>query len=120
MLHGLGCLVFSLMFASVAAAECTDYEISVFSMTEEAKSFQRSQGFRDLGWSSAGPTNGWLDRMYVHKGGENLRNNSEFSIKYGFSIGDVYQIADEYRTEGKLDSFFQEIENVINAVEPCR
>jgi hypothetical protein len=124
MLNSFGGFVLSVFFASASAsasaAECTQYETLVFSMIDEAKGFQQSQGFKDMGWSSRGPTNGWLDRMKRLQDGQVWPNNVQFVKKYGFGIVDVFQVADEYRTSGSLDSFYQDIEDSILSVTPCK
>lgn len=118
-MRAMSVFLFVISFASPAAAKCTVYEAAVFSLIEEAQAFQKSPRFRELGWSPAGPANGWLDRMRALQTEENKQKNFQFFAKYGFGIGEVYQVADEYRTAGTLDTFYRQIEDEIKNVEPC-
>lgn len=111
-------IVFCLLpFTIMAAAnKCSQYEKDVFKLVDEATSFQNTNAFAKYGWSKAGPTNGWLSRFQA------IQDNNEdldFYRKYNFFIADVYQVADEYRTEGSLDAFFQETEGFIKTAPRC-
>ncbi|MGB5865469.1 MAG: hypothetical protein WBG95_14365 [Sulfitobacter sp.] len=101
------------------AKQCTTYEAQVFHLVEQAEFFQNGTAFRDYGWSSAGPTNGWLDRFKDLRDIEDEGEDLQFFRDHGFSLANVYQVADEYRTSGFLDSFYQEMEISIQNAEPC-
>lgn len=101
----------------VLAAPCSDYERQVFQLLDEARQFQQTDGaFKRLGFARKGPFSDWLQRMEALRDSPDL---SGFYARYGFSPVDVFLIANEYRTEGSLDSFYQGVENDILGVDRC-
>jgi hypothetical protein len=113
-----GCaLAFLPMIAS--AKQCTTYEAQVFQLVEQVGYFQDGSAFKEYGWSSAGPTNGWLDRFKDLRDSEEEGEGLQFLREHGFFLVNVYQVADEYRISGFLDSFYQEMETSIQRAEPC-
>lgn len=101
------------------AEECSNYEAQVFRLVEQVGYFQTGMAFQKYGWSSAGPTNGWLDQFKEVRDSEENSEGLQFLRDYGFSLAHVYQVADEYRTTGYLDSFYQDMESSIQKAKPC-
>ena len=116
----LASLSFALLAGSsvAVAAKCTPYEAAVFELADDAKGFQESRKFQEYGYSAKGPFNAWFKRF------ESLRDDKdqmrEFWLTYDFSPVDVYSVADEYRTAGRLDDFWKETERTIRKAKRCR
>lgn len=113
-------IVLILFLASIHyanAQSCNDYEVLVSKMIREARGFQRTDRFRELGWSASGPTNNWLDRFRAMR---DNKNELKLLIAHNFSLADVYIIADEYRTKGRLDNYQKEIENSFQVLDSCK
>lgn len=113
-----GCAL-ALLPMAASAKQCSTYEAQVFQLVEQAGYFQIGSAFKEYGWSSAGPTNGWLDRFKDLRDSEEEGEGVQFLRDHGFFLVNVYQVADEYRTSGFLDSFYQELEMSIQNAEPC-
>ena len=106
------------IFAShVNAATCTAYDSEAFALWDEGQSIKHSRSLQEFGWSTAGPHGGWLKRWQALRDDE--ESSRTFSQKYQVYIADIYQVIDEYRTAGSLDSFYQELENEFNNVNRC-
>lgn len=108
----------SLLIATMPAfAEaCTDYEAEVFRLADEAVEFQQTDRFKEYGFGSGGPFAGWINRM------RSLQSHPEadaFDRRYDFNVTSVYSVADEYRTAGKLDDFYREVESRIQNAKRC-
>ncbi len=104
---------------SAQAAGCSAYEVAVFNLADEARTFQHSASFRELGWSKAGPSGGWLMRFEATRAAADRVTALNFWQTYGFSLTDVYQVANQLRTVGQLDAFYQNIETAIQRAERC-
>jgi len=48
------------------------------------------------------------------------KNELKLLIAHNFSLADVYIIADEYRTKGRLDNYQKEIENSFQVLDSCK
>lgn len=100
---------------------CTEYERKVFAMVDRARMFQRSDQFREYGWSRVkkGPTNGWLDDFKKLRDATSNEDALAFLHKHDFSLANVYQVANAYRTDGHLDSFYQDLSDAIDNAQRC-
>ncbi|MFD1793054.1 hypothetical protein ACFSE0_15650 [Ochrobactrum teleogrylli] len=111
-------VVLSLMGATPSFSKsCTDFEKDVAALAVEAKEFQRSARFKEYGFSGRGGFAPWLARMH------SLADRPEakdFFSKYGYGPMSIYQVADEYRTAGELDSFYRSMEADINHGPKCK
>ena len=94
------------------AAECTPYENGVYVLAKEARAFQKSNKFKEYGFGAGGPFNRWLKEMQAARDHPEAR---DFFIRNGFPVMNIYSVADEYRTEGRLDDFWKETEDLIEA-----
>jgi len=109
-------MLIALTTPTLAAGKCSSFEATVFSMTDEAMRLRKNRKFQEYGWSAAGPTKNWIGRWH------NLSDEKmhDFLVKYGFILGDVYNVVDEYRTEGYLDNSYAEIEERILTAKRCK
>lgn len=96
--------------AIARADECNDFEYDVLALTKRIQSFQKSSKFQEFGWSSKGPYGEVLSKLRSLSEDERAY---EFDVRHGFPIMEIFSVADEYRTEGGLDDFYEEIEEKI-------
>lgn len=97
------------------ASTCTPYEREVRDLAISAQKFQRTERFREYGFSAKGQR-AWLTAL------QELSDQPEakdFARKHQFVVMDIYSVADEYRTEGSLDDFFKEKEVQIRKMASC-
>lgn len=102
----------------VLAEDCSDFEIAVADLWRRAVAFQETVAFREFGFSKAGPTGGWLDDFKRLNGAND--NSLRFLQTYGFAVGDIYMVADEYRTKGRLDDFFADLSASFVQLDRCQ
>lgn len=98
------------------AKSCTDFEREVVALKTEAKDFQHSSRFKEYGFSPRGGYAPWLARM------QSLSKHPDapaFFAQHGYNPASIYQVADEYRTAGELDSFFRDMEIQIDSGPKC-
>lgn len=98
------------------AKPCTDFEREVVALKAEAKDFQHSSRFKEYGFSARGGYAPWLARMQSLS---KHPDSSAFFAQYGYNPESIYQVADEYRTAGELDSFFRDMEIQIDNGPKC-
>lgn len=108
-------LIVMTQFAS--AETCSDFEQTVYELIYQAQDFQKTDAFREYGWSRNGPTQGWLDRWKEIRDMDNDLH-LQFMQKYGYVPGELYSVADAYRT-GSYDSFYADIEKLFTQGPLC-
>jgi len=104
--------------SALAAKKCTPFETQAFKLIDEAGHLSKNPRFIEYGWSANGPANGWIDRWHKIRDNKLLAEN--FTADYGPILIWAFQVTDEYRTAGQLDSFWSENESFIQNVKRCK
>lgn len=109
--------VASVLSATAAWSEgqCSHFEQQVFEAAQAVAAFQRGEKFIEYGWSAGGPYSGWL--KVLQKLRDDPQNVRLLMVEYGFTPMDIYNVANEYRSNGALDSFYADTERAIRKLE---
>lgn len=108
----------TLIATQANASNCTPYERQVYDVAKAVAKFRQTPGFtKTYGWSAAGPYQKWLTQLQTLS--DDKEQAREFLIANEFAPMEIYSVADEFRTVGKLDSFYQEVDKNIREFK-CR
>ncbi|SMQ65790.1 hypothetical protein SAMN06295905_1317 [Devosia lucknowensis] len=112
----LAAIVAALIIGTSPAIACTSYEQEVFNVAMAVEGFRKSTDFtQDYGWAPGGPYGQWLSK--IRQLSEDEVNARGLLIAHGFVPMDIYMVADEFRTAGKLDSYFTQVDAAIAGLE---
>lgn len=107
-------LLCTLIATQASASNCTPYERQVYDVAKAVAKFRQTPGFtKTYGWSAAGPYQKWITQLQALS--DEKEQARTFLITHEFAPMEIYSVADEYRTAGKLDSYYQDIDRNIKA-----
>lgn len=107
-------LIATLIATQASASACSPYERQVYDAAKAVAKFRQAPQFtKTYGWSAAGPYQKWLTQLQALS--DDKEQAREFLIAHEFAPMEIYSVADEFRTAGKLDSFYQDVEKNIIA-----
>lgn len=117
MKHALITAAFVVVATGANAASCeSDFEREVFELRDLAADFQDGNTFREYGFGTGGPFNGWLVRFKALRDQPN-ETHIGFLRKHGFTVSDVYNVAFE-SIKGR-DEWYEDINREIQSAERC-
>ncbi|TCQ80260.1 hypothetical protein EDF68_103314 [Ochrobactrum sp. BH3] len=100
------------------AAACTSYERQVYDVARKVNEFRQTKQFiKEYGWSAAGPYQPWLKEIQALNADK--ENATKLLVSHGFTPMEIYSVADEFRTAGRLDAFYTELDTNIKSLK-CR
>jgi hypothetical protein len=100
-----------------ARKRCSEYERRVYEVAVTVRGFRQNDEFAFYGWGTGGPYNKWLQELQALQ--DNVEQGRELLGAHGFAPMDIYNVANQYRTVGGLDEFYQETERNIGSLK-CR
>jgi hypothetical protein len=99
---------------TASATACTAYEREVYNVVKAVESFRETVHFSEYGWSTKAPYTKWLNR--VRELSDDKENARKLMISHGFIPMEIYSVADEFRTNGALDSFYKDRDEDIKSL----